>query len=127
MQELAFTWVTRSGLSLAGQSLQSSVLDWPGMIPATRALSKGFCVITVGSFWITASSLAQNPQGSEFQVNSYTTDIQIKAAVATDSSGNFVVVWRSNGSEGSDTSSASIQGQRFGGPVPVELQRFSVE
>ncbi len=59
----------------------------------------------------------------EFQVNSYST--QRSPAVATGSS--FVVFWHSDGSAASDSSWRSVQGQRFAGPVPVELLRFSVE
>ena len=53
------------------------------------------------------------PNGSEFQVNTYTTNYQGQPSVASDSDGNFVVVWASGGSAGSDTSGSSIQGQRF--------------
>ena len=35
--------------------------------------------------------------GSEFQVNSHTTDNQDRLALATDSSGSFVVLWVSYG------------------------------
>ena len=70
---------------------------------------------------------AQMPNGSQFQVNAYTTSYQRLPAVATTSSGAFVVVWESEGSSGTDTSNNSIQGQRYGGPVPVELLRFEVK
>jgi hypothetical protein len=53
------------------------------------------------------------PQGGQFQVNTYTTGLQDSAAVAADAAGNFVVVWRSYGSVGTDTFLASIQGQRY--------------
>ncbi len=53
------------------------------------------------------------PVGAEFQVNTYTTLDQSSAAVALDASGNFVVVWASNGSGGSDQDWMSVQGQRF--------------
>ena len=51
--------------------------------------------------------------GAEFQINTYTTSAQIEPSVATDSDGDFVVVWESNGSLGTDTSLSSIQGQRY--------------
>ncbi len=54
-----------------------------------------------------------NAVGSEFQVNSYTTSWQDRPSVAVDADGDFVVVWESTGSAGSDTSFGSIQGQRF--------------
>ena len=50
------------------------------------------------------------PQGSEFQVNSYTTGSQGCPAVASDASGNFVVVWTSSGQDGSGY---GVFGQRF--------------
>lgn len=40
------------------------------------------------------------PIGGEFQINSYTTDNQRDPRVAADDSGNFVVVWRSDGQDG---------------------------
>jgi hypothetical protein len=45
--------------------------------------------------------------------------------VASDAAGNFVVVWESNGSAGTDTDSTSIQGQRYdagGAPVGSQFQ-----
>ncbi len=51
--------------------------------------------------------------GGEFQVNSYTTGNQVRPSVASDSAGNFVVVWQSNGSSGGDASGTSVQGQRY--------------
>jgi hypothetical protein len=65
------------------------------------------------------------PQGSEFQVNTYTTGDQSAPDVTHDAAGNFVVVWQSTGSPGSDTSSYSIQGQRFdasGTPLGAQFQ-----
>ena len=51
--------------------------------------------------------------GGQFQVNTYTTNNQRLPAVSLSADGDFVVVWESNGSSGGDTSSYSIQGQRF--------------
>ena len=67
-------------------------------------------------------SAAGVPQGSEFVVNSYTTGHQALAAVATQPSGNFVVVWTSNGQDGD---AYGIFGRRFdagGVPLGVEFQ-----
>ena len=44
------------------------------------------------------------PIGGEFQVNTYTTELSVHPSVASDAAGNFVVVWESDGSAGSDTS-----------------------
>ncbi|MFX0206874.1 MAG: hypothetical protein ACFFDT_12885, partial [Candidatus Hodarchaeota archaeon] len=40
-------------------------------------------------------------QGSEFRVNTYTTGAQGMPAAAMDSNGNFVVIWQSDGQDGS--------------------------
>lgn len=50
------------------------------------------------------------PLGSEFQVNTYTTNQQREPAVAADGAGNFVVSWISDGQDGS---SWGVFGQRF--------------
>lgn len=52
-----------------------------------------------------------SPLGGEFQVNSYTTGWQRKAALAGDEVGNFVVVWE--GANYQDGSSLGVFGQRF--------------
>ena len=49
-------------------------------------------------------------QGSEFQVNSYTTGDQREPAVAIDQDGAFVVVWQSYSQ---DNSAHGVFGQRF--------------
>jgi len=48
--------------------------------------------------------------GSEFQVNTYTTNFQYRPAVASFNDGNFVVTWESYGQDGFN---ASIDGQLF--------------
>ena len=68
---------------------------------------------------------AQVPEGSQFQVNTYTTLDQYTPSVAIQSTGDFVVIWRSPGSSGTDTSDRSVQGQRFdsaGLPLGTEFQ-----
>ena len=72
-----------------------------------------------------AHSQTPVPLGTEFQVNSYTSDGQTRQAVAVDAQGNFVVTWQSEGSYGSDTSGWGIQAQLFDGsgePVGSEFQ-----
>lgn len=54
------------------------------------------------------------PLGEPFQVNHFTTSYQLLPRVAGDGTGDFTVVWNSNGSPGDDSDSLSIQGQRFG-------------
>jgi len=62
------------------------------------------------------------PLGPEFRANTYTTGNQRELSVATDSSGNFVVVWRS---EGQDGSLFGVFGQRYassGAPLGPEFR-----
>jgi hypothetical protein len=62
------------------------------------------------------------PAGSEFQINTYTPDLQWFPDLATDASGNFVVVWQSNGQDGS---SGGVFAQRYdagGTPAGPEFQ-----
>lgn len=62
------------------------------------------------------------PQGSEFQVNSYTTGDQLYPKVATDAAGGFVVVWQSVPQDGDNW---GVFGQRFdaaGVPQGLEFQ-----
>src|SRR5262245_9046858 len=66
------------------------------------------------------------PVGPEFQANAYTTGNQSTPAVAADGAGNFVAVWRSNAGPGSDTSSYSIQGQRFDSSGAPQGSQFQV-
>lgn len=66
-----------------------------------------------------------SPAGGEFQVNTYTTSIQFSPAVATAPDGDFIVVWESDGSNGTDTSGVSFQGQRYdagGASLGAEFQ-----
>src|SRR5438034_1329904 len=62
------------------------------------------------------------PLGPEFRVNTYTTSNQFGPAVASDASGNFVVVWTSQYQDGS---AFGIFGQRYassGAPVGAEFR-----
>jgi hypothetical protein len=63
------------------------------------------------------------PQGAEFLVNSYTTQRQERPSVASDASGNFVVVWESNAQD--DSRTLGIFGQRYdsgGAPLGQEFR-----
>jgi hypothetical protein len=102
--------------------------------PSVAADASGNFVVSWASFAQDGSSAGLfgqrydstgTPQGPEFRVNTYTTDDQYGVrSIATDSLGNFVVVWAS---ETQDGSSHGVFGQRFNMIVPVELIRFGVE
>jgi hypothetical protein len=51
-------------------------------------------------------------QGTEFLVNTYTTDYQSQPAVSLETNGDFVISWQSNG-QGSDSNGAGIFAQRY--------------
>jgi hypothetical protein len=63
------------------------------------------------------------PLGTEFRVNTYTTNAQYQGVVAVDPLG-FVVVWQGVGQDGSDW---GVFGQRYLPIVPVDLMHFRVE
>ncbi len=100
----------------------------PTGLPASIQASAARLVLLLllAAFPTTADSAGTSePVGGEFQVNTYTTDYQSNPTVAADADGDFVVMWFSDGSSGSDTSGGSIQGQRFdstGAPVGQEFQ-----
>jgi hypothetical protein len=62
--------------------------------------------------------------GPEFRVNTNTIGSQTASAVASDLSGNFVVVWQGAGGYGAGY---GIFGQRYLPILPVELMHFRVE
>jgi hypothetical protein len=67
----------------------------------------------------------RTPIAPQFQVNTYTTSHQSYPSVAVEPGGEFLIVWHSNGSAGSDASGSSIQAQRYdatGTAVGTELQ-----
>ena len=53
------------------------------------------------------------PRGGDFQVNSWTFDYQVYPALAIDARGDFIAVWHSLSSAGSDSDNVSVQGRRF--------------
>ncbi len=63
------------------------------------------------------------PQGSEFQVNSYTAGTQYEPKVASDANGNFVVAWQSNGQDGSGW---GVFGRRFNAAGVPQGSEFQV-
>ena len=66
------------------------------------------------------------PQGSEFQVNTFTNNDQNLASVAMDAAGNFVIAWQSEGSPGTDSYSSSIQARRYASDGSAVGDQFQV-
>jgi hypothetical protein len=72
------------------------------------------------------------PIGPEFQVNTHTTDVQHRAAVAADGTGRFVVAWESGGYPAQDGYSFGVFGQRLATTalkpaVPVSGARLTLK
>ncbi len=61
--------------------------------------------------------------GSEFLINTYSTDRQYYPDVATDSDGDFVVVWQSNGQDGDE---CGVFGQRFDSAATPQGSEFQI-
>jgi hypothetical protein len=88
-----------------------------------RTLLAAAAVACLWSLVVVPSAEAQSfgAQGTEFQVNSYTTNFQSYPAVAVAPGGAFMVVWESGGQDGS---SYGIFGQRYdaaGAPQGAEF------
>ena len=64
--------------------------------------------------------------GAQFQVNTYTTSFQYGQSVGSDADGDFVVVWESSGSGGTDSSYFSVQGQRYASDGTTAGAQFQV-
>jgi hypothetical protein len=102
--------------------------QWP---PTVASDASGNFVVVWGSFAQDGSAFgifgqryasAGTPLGPEFRVNTYTTNDQRFARVASDASGNFVVVWQSYAQDGSGY---GIFGQRYastGTPLGPEFR-----
>ena len=67
--------------------------------------------------------LTATPQGPELHVNQFTTGTQNNSAVAMDNAGNFVVVWQSNGQDGS---SDGIYARRYSAAGAALGEEFRV-
>jgi hypothetical protein len=67
--------------------------------------------------------LSVAPSGSEFRVNTYTTNIQQFAAVATDADGDFVVAWESRDQDGSGY---GVYAQRYNAAGVAQGSEFRV-
>lgn len=63
------------------------------------------------------------PQGGEFQVNTYTTNVQMRPSVAMDQDGDFVIAWRG---QGQDASGSEIYAQCFNSAGISQTGEFRV-
>jgi len=63
------------------------------------------------------------PKGTEFQVNTYTSGDQANPAISMDGTGNFTVVWQSNGQDGDGY---GVYAQRFGADGAPDGGEFQI-
>jgi hypothetical protein len=108
----SYTTSSQGGASVASDAMGNFVVVWSG----------GGLGDVSGIFGQRYDSTG-DPQGTEFRVNSYTTNSQSSASVASDASGNFVVVWRSRGGPGGDAD--DVFGRRYdrtGEPLGTEFR-----
>jgi hypothetical protein len=116
-----------SGVPLGTEFLVNTSTTSPVRRPAVASAPSGIFVVVWESFDGSSIGVAGQryassgaPLGTEFQVNTYTTDGQYRPAVSSDASGGFVVVW-----ESLDGYFLGISGQRFaaaGAPAGPEFR-----
>lgn len=87
-----------------------------------RALASAALLLSISS---AVAGQELTPAGAEFQVNDYVADSEGDPHIAFTAAGDFVVVWHSYGSPGTDDAAASIQMRRFsraGTPLAGQVQ-----
>jgi hypothetical protein len=102
------------------QSAPAAIMDISGnfMVVWSSELQDGSGLGLFGQRYASSGT----PAGTEFRVNTYTTGDQLGPAVAIDKSGIFLVLWTSDGQDGSGP---GVFGQRyagFGAPLGGEFR-----
>ncbi|WP_162542163.1 SdrD B-like domain-containing protein [Gemmata obscuriglobus] len=108
-----------SGAALGSEFRVNTYITSSQMDPAVTMDADGDFVIawesqgqdgSVGGIYAQRYTAGGAALGSEFRVNTYTTNQQMGPAVAADANGGFVVVWLSSGQEGS---ASRVYAQRY--------------
>ncbi len=93
------------------------------LLSAQRLITVILTAMLLASLLNNVPAVAQLvPAGSEFQVNTYTTASQASSSVAMSSSGDFVVVWESQG----DGQGYGVFGQRYSSDGTAQGGEFQV-
>jgi hypothetical protein len=121
------------GVALGGEFRVNSYTTYGQWNPSVAFDADGDFVVVWASRWQEAGAqdgvFAQRfdsegaPKGTEFHVNSYTTNDQTNPKVVSDTSGNFLVVWDSRGQDGSQR---GIFGQRYDNAGMAQGDEFRV-
>ncbi len=112
----SFTTGTQSFPAVATDTAGQSLIAWQ----SSRSPADDF-----SSFSILARRLSPGGSlvGEDFQVNSFTTDAQLRPDLAATGIGRWTTTWESLGSAGSDQGSSSVQMRRIGEiPLGEDLQ-----
>ncbi|MFN8576527.1 MAG: hypothetical protein U0354_06695 [Candidatus Sericytochromatia bacterium] len=97
-----YTTNTQSSSSVSSDSNGNFVIVW-------KSNQDGNSLINYGIYAQRYNSLGI-PQGSEFRINTYTTNDQSYPSIASDKNGSFIVTWQSNNQDGSEY---GIYAQRY--------------
>ena len=121
-----------SGVAQGGEFQVNTYTTSNQIFPSVAMDSDGDFVVT----WVSSGQDSSNygiygqrynsdgtTNGSEFQVNTYTTNYQSRPSVAMDSDGDFVVTWLS---PGQDDSRSGIYGQRYNSSGVAQGGEFQV-
>jgi hypothetical protein len=79
-------------------------------------------VFVLGTAFLTPSARAQVPLGPEFQINSYTTAGQFGPSIASDSAGNFTVIWNGSSDGNGDADVYARKYLASGAPLSSEFR-----
>jgi len=121
-----------SGVAVSGEFRVNTTTTADQRSAAVAIDADGDFVVTWSSFGQEATNYGIYGQrylangtadGGEFHVNTYTSGHQTSPVVASDAAGEFVVVWTSDGQDGSGT---GVYGQRFRGALPPRLQSLLI-
>ncbi len=127
-----------NGSAAGGQFQVNTYTPWNQRGPAVAMESDGGFTVVWTSDGPTGSDTDQSSVrgqrygsdgsalGGEFQVNTYTTERQGAPSVAIDGEGDFVVVWTSYGSNGTDSSDRSVQGQWYASGGAALGEQFQI-
>jgi hypothetical protein len=85
----------------------------------TLPLLRGAAVLVVGLASVAGATV---PVGPELQVNTYTTNNQMRSVAAVEGDGDFVVAWESEGQDGNDKGIFAQRFSSYGDRIGIELQ-----
>ncbi|MEZ5729495.1 MAG: DUF4347 domain-containing protein [Burkholderiaceae bacterium] len=108
----------------AGAVITATATQFFGGLPIETSEFAQNVTATANAPGVTITTLpSADAVGSEYQVNTYTTSAQDNPAIALDGSGNQVVVWASNGQDGS---AYGVYAQRFAADGSALGSEFAV-